>query len=45
MDEDPEPNLCSMKIGSCHITSYMIPKRESLALYLLRYILHKGCPV
>ena len=45
MDEDPEPNLCIMKIGSYHIEYYMIPKRVSLALYLPRYILHKGCPV
>ena len=42
MDEDPEPNLCRIEIGSYHINSYMIPQRVSLPLYLAQCTLYKG---
>ena len=45
MDEDPEPNLCRIEIGSYHINSYMIPQRVSLALYQSQHALYKGCCV
>ena len=32
MDEDPEPTLCTLKLGSHHIDSYMTSQKVSLQL-------------
>ena len=45
MDEDPEPNLCRIEIGSYHINSYMISQRVSLPPYHSQCSLYKGCSV
>ena len=42
MDEDPEPNLCRIEIGSYHINYHMISQRVSLPLYLAQYNSHMG---